>query len=61
MEQFYKDCEIEFDFSDLPTEVKNFIHRKAYEEGHVWGFESIAGHYEDLVDFAKICQEAFAK
>jgi hypothetical protein len=61
MGQFYKDCEIEFDFSDLPTEVKDFIHGKAYEDGHAWGFESIAGHYEGLVNFVKICKEAFAK
>lgn len=57
--EFCKDCEIEFEFSDFPDEVKDFIHSKAYEEGRAYGSSEIANKYEDLVEFAKICKEAF--
>lgn len=59
--QFRKDCEVAFGFADFPDEVKDFIHGKAYEEGHAYGFSEIANKYYDLVEFANICKEAFSK
>jgi hypothetical protein len=59
--EFWIDCEEEFGFSDFPDEVKEFIHGKAYEEGHAYGFSEIANKYDDLVEFANVCKEAFSK
>ena len=58
--QFFKDCEVEFGFSDFPDKVKDFIHGKAYMDGHAYGFSEIASHYDGLVEFAKLCKEAFS-
>ena len=59
MEISVKDCEEEFGFADFPEEVKNFIHGKAYKEGHAYGFSEIANKYDDLVEFVNVCKEAF--
>lgn len=47
--------------ADLPDGVKDFIHGKAYAEGHAYGFSEIANKYDDLVEFANVCKEAFSK
>lgn len=60
LSEFWLDCEEEFGFSDLPVEIKSFIHGKAYNAGHAYGFSEIASHYDGLVEFAKLCKEAFS-
>lgn len=31
----------------------NIVYSKAYEDGHSGGFEEIANHFSDLMDFVK--------
>lgn len=59
--EFFEDCEKEFGFSNFPNRVKDFIHSKAYEDGHAYGFSEIANKYGELVEFANICKESFNK
>lgn len=59
IDEFRKDCEIEFGFESLPVKIKDKLHWMAYGDGLAWGFSSIANCYPDLVELVFICKEEF--
>ncbi len=56
-ELFRADCEQEYDFADWPQQLKNEIHRIAYEAGHSSGCQEIYNQYTDIVDLARLARE----
>ena len=53
---FEHDCEVEFDFTDMNTEIKNKIHEIAW----LWkdsSYESAYTKYQDLIELVKIAQK----
>ena len=61
IDEFRKDCEFEFGFENLPDKIKGKLHWMAYDDGHAWGFSSIANCYSDLVELVFLCKEVFSE
>lgn len=59
--EFCKDCEKFWEFAVMPEAVKQQIHYEAWDRGHYAGYSEVLVYYEDLVEFAKLCQREFTK
>lgn len=51
-DEFEKDVETYFGFSDLDSETKRIIHEIAWQRGHASGYVEVLNQYDDLVRLA---------
>jgi hypothetical protein len=57
-DEFRRDLEAEYGTDELPESVRDATYRRAYEEGHAYGFSEIANCYIDIAEHTLAVFEA---